>query len=396
MLADCFSCTGCGACAAICPVNCISMDEKYGGFKYPVIDEKRCLNCNQCEKSCPVLNGTWLASESTYAVGVQNKDDSVRRISTAGGFVGLICDEIFRNKGVVYAACYDSDNNVYFDRLTTRDECIKKRMFGSKYVSSELNNSFGNILNDLRNGLYVCFVGLPCQVSGLKHFLRKEYNRLLLIDLTCYGAPSPKLYREYLNYCEQEYRDKVVAVNFRDKTFGYSVPSMSVEFASGKTRGQNSIIKSFLRTYFSNLSCRDSCYKCKFKGVNRESDFTIGDCKAIGKYNRAMDDDKGTTVVYVHSAKGENILKKMKDNMIATDLPLEDILKTCGVKMTSSMEENINRNKFFEDMEIMTYDDLINKYCPASLEERLTNIFKQTLLITGLNKTGIMKKLKGR
>ena len=52
------SCTGCGACAYVCPKKCISFkkDETYYDIAYPVIDEKQCINCGKCQKSCPALN----------------------------------------------------------------------------------------------------------------------------------------------------------------------------------------------------------------------------------------------------------------------------------------------------------------------------------------------------
>lgn len=396
MLADYKVCTGCGACQVACPTKCISMAEEYGGFRYPRINKNICIECGKCEKICPVINFKIDKAENTRVIGVQNKNEKIRAISTAGGFVGLVCDDIFNKSGVVYASGFKNNNEVCFGRFTSMAECLKKRVFGSKYVASELGETYNSIRNDLENGLVVCFVGLPCQVSGLKHYLDKDYSKLLLIDLTCYGAPSPKLYKEFIDYCEKKYNDSISNVNFRDKSFGYSAPSMSIRFASGKVRGQNSVIKSYLRTYFSDLSCRTSCYNCSFKTISRECDITVGDCKAIGKYNKNLDDDKGTTLVYIHSFKGEQLIDNIKANMNFTELPLNDVVKTCGVKMISSMRDNPMRYDFFADMNNMDYIELINKYCPPSLEEKMINIFKQFLLWTGLNKTGIMKKLKGR
>lgn len=50
-----YDCTGCGACKAVCPVDCISFVSDEEGFSYPVADSG-CINCGKCEKVCPVIN----------------------------------------------------------------------------------------------------------------------------------------------------------------------------------------------------------------------------------------------------------------------------------------------------------------------------------------------------
>ncbi|MCM1270052.1 MAG: 4Fe-4S dicluster domain-containing protein [Ruminococcus flavefaciens] len=46
------NCCGCSACYAVCPVSAIEMKEDEEGFCYPVIDEKKCLNCKKCLSVC--------------------------------------------------------------------------------------------------------------------------------------------------------------------------------------------------------------------------------------------------------------------------------------------------------------------------------------------------------
>ena len=46
------NCTGCSACMAMCPVQCISMIPDEEGFLYPHIDEKKCKRCYVCVKAC--------------------------------------------------------------------------------------------------------------------------------------------------------------------------------------------------------------------------------------------------------------------------------------------------------------------------------------------------------
>ncbi len=49
-------CCGCEACVQRCPKSCISLVEDTEGFFYPEVDVKVCIDCNLCEKVCPVIN----------------------------------------------------------------------------------------------------------------------------------------------------------------------------------------------------------------------------------------------------------------------------------------------------------------------------------------------------
>lgn len=388
------SCTGCTACASICPKKCIVMVEDEEGFDYPKVDTEKCIDCSLCEKVC-VVGKRIISPDSTYTIAFQNKNENIRENSSAGGAVGAIFAEVFNAGGVAYGAGYDKDNIVRHMRVTSMLECKRNKIFASKYVTSDLGETFAMAKNDLATKPFVCFVGLPCQIAGLKSYLKIEYPNLITIDLTCYGVPSRRLYREYISHLEDHYSAKVVDVRFRDKSFGYSAPTMFVEFSDGKSRSQNRHIKSYLRAFFSNISMRPSCYKCSFKGVNRISDFTIGDCKNIKAFVPSMDDDKGTTVMYVHTEKAKQLLNRIND-VIISEVPIDEVLKTCGRKMSESATENPVRENFFADINSLSYEKLIRKYCPASLNEIVSSFIKEILLITGLNRTSILRKLKRR
>lgn len=55
-LIDSEHCTGCAACANVCPVGSISMVEDEAGFFRPKIAAESCKQCNKCMNVCPVLN----------------------------------------------------------------------------------------------------------------------------------------------------------------------------------------------------------------------------------------------------------------------------------------------------------------------------------------------------
>jgi len=387
------NCTGCTACSNICPKSCLEMVYDMEGFNYPKIDESKCNNCNLCELVCPILNSKGLGREDTLTYAVQNKNNDIRKESTAGGFFGVVAECVLNNEGVVFGAGFDSQLRVQHGYVQTIDELKKSSFCGSKYVQSYLGHCFKDVKDFLNTGKLVCFSGLPCQVAGLKSYLRKDYRNLILIDLTCYGVPSPKLYKMYLEYCNKKYKIGVKKVIFRDKSYGYSLPNIRLILNNGSIKEQNSIVKSYLRPFFNGFSSRPSCYNCKFKTVERVSDYTIGDCKNIGRFHKELDDDKGTTVVYIHSKKGKEFLDNIKDNIILKELNIVRVLNSCGKKMIVSDIPNNTRDNFFKDIDILSYEKLINKYVPISYKERIANIIKPLLLKSGILNFNMVKKI---
>ncbi len=388
-------CTGCSACSSVCSKSSISMQEDDEGFDYPIVDAVTCINCHLCEKICPVTLPQ-PKSEATYTICIQNKDERVRSRSSAGGVIGAVYQAVFQLGGIVYGVGFDEGNMVRFMKAETLEECFRLKLFTSKYVPAELDNVLSKVKADLDTERIVCFVGLPCQVAGLHSFLRHEYENLWLIDLTCYGVPSRKLYREYLEYLENTYHEKITDVRFRDKSFGYMAQTMSVELKSGKVKSQNCAVKSYLRCFFKDIASRPSCYECHFKTVDRVSDITVGDMKSIYKFVQSMDDDLGTTVLYVHSEKGKKILDAIDDQVRFAEVPLEGVLNTSGKKMVSCPKQNPERVAFFSEIDNLSYEMLVKKYCPPDISEYIASMIKGVLKVTGLNRTGVLKAIKRR
>lgn len=389
------SCTGCSACTSVCPKGCILMQEDAEGFDYPVIDSTNCIDCHLCEKICPISQPQ-LSASNTFTVCVQNKDERVRSKSSAGGVIGAVYQAVFQRGGIVYGAGFDENNMVRFMKAETLEECFQKKLFASKYAPAELDNVLAKVKADLDAERIVCFAGLPCQVAGLHSFLRHEYENLWLIDLTCYGIPSRKLYRRYLEYLEKTYHERISDVRFRDKSFGYAAPTMSIELKSGKVKSQNCAVKSYLRCFFKDIASRPSCYECHFKTVDRVSDITVGDMKSIYKFVPSMDDDLGTTVLYVHSEKGKKIIDIIEHQVRSAKVPLEGVVSTSGKKMVSCPKQNPKRVAFFSEIDNLSYAKLVKKYCPPDISEYIANTTKGVLKATGLNKTGLLKVIKRR
>lgn len=374
VISDKAECCGCTACSSICPRNCIEMLPDEEGFLYPSIQSGDCIGCHACEQVCPFPEGN-AAQESRASVyaAVQYADEAKRFTSTAGGAFSLIADHLLRDGAVVYAAGYDGDAVVCHQRVETGDGVAGLR--GSKYVQSRLGDVFRRVKTDLQDENTVLFTGTPCQIHGLKKYVG-DNEHLYTIDLLCLGVSSPALFREYVNYLSGKYGERVARIQFRDKHYGYAAPNIRICFHSGRFIEQQYDSKVhadlFFRSYY---DARPSCYSCKFRGIARVSDFTIGDFTEIGSVSREMDDDKGTTKLWAHSPKGQALLRELS-------LPHKmTVLEESASNIVGGPERQIpqpeRRAEFFRDAGTMEYAALIRKWAPKSLRGELVGLAKR-------------------
>ena len=297
-------CCGCTACFHICPINCIVMKEDEEGFLYPNIDKAKCIHCNKCKEVCPNRNIENRNTRTQTFVGYY-KDDEVRKQSSSGGIFSAIAEWILQQKGVVFGAAFDENFEVHHIAVETKEELIKLR--GSKYVQSRLENTFLEAKEYLEKKRKVLFTGTACQIAGLKNYLSAEYENLYTVDVLCHGAPSPKIWRMYLDDKKEQYQASINKVEFRNKDDGWKNYFINIAFSNMKRFYTHYYKDKFMRMFLDNLDLRPSCYSCVFKEIPRISDVTIGDSWGVENYMPDMDDDKGTSVILVHSSNGEKI-----------------------------------------------------------------------------------------
>ena len=191
------NCCGCSACVQICPKQCISMAADNEGFLYPQVNSAICIDCGLCEKVCPVINQS-APREPLVVYAAKNNNEDIRLKSSSGGIFTLLAEKVIEEGGVVFGAKFDADWNVVHDYTETIEGLAAFR--GSKYVQSIIGDNFKTAKQFLNNGRKVLFSGTPCQIAGLKKYLRKEYDNLLTVDVVCHGVPSPMVWRDYLDY----------------------------------------------------------------------------------------------------------------------------------------------------------------------------------------------------
>lgn len=312
---------------------------------------------------------------SVISYAVQSRQKNIRLRSTSGGTFSEIARSFIRTGGCVCAAGYDEQGKVVHKLINTISEIDE--LCESKYVQSDLNNCFADVESCLSSSRKVLFVGTPCQVAGVKAYLRNKDEKLYTIDLVCYGVPSPMIYIEWRAEIERVYKKKIAYVHFRDKSFGYAAPNVKIVFKDGSSAEQTFLIKSYMKTFMSGLNVRPSCSECAFKGIDRCSDLTFGDCWHIGVFQKAMDDNLGTTSVYVHSPKGSMLLDMIKNQVKISQIDTQQEIKLDGRKINESVQKNPNSIIFFNDARTLPYDVLVKKWVPDSKKEMLVTIIKR-------------------
>ena len=377
ILADKNQCTGCTACANICPKSCIEMKEDDEGFAQPVIDNSKCISCLACERVCPILNNHTHKDEETKAYAALSKNDETRLESSSGGIFSELAKLILQSNGIVYGAKYDDD----FKVIHTGIEDIEslKELRGAKYSQSDLSTIFQIIKTQLNNGRQVLFSGTPCQIGGLKAFLKKDYDNLYCIDFVCHGVPSPLVWKKYIEYRSQVDADNQVPeyINLRNKESGWSHYSYQVEFAYSKSNHylcQNDK-DLYMSLFVNNYILRRSCSNCYYKGYSRESDITLGDFWGIWDILPSMDDNKGTSVVFTHSNKGEKLLNSAAIHLQSNPVTLDQATMMNPSLLKSSFPKE-NRERVLKEISqngFHTKDKIIEIINQDTLKASLEN-----------------------
>lgn len=317
------NCAGCTACMAACPQNAISMVEDEQGFLYPIVDEEKCINCDICNLSCPMLK-TYSSLNEYSAYAVKHKDICVLNDSTSGGIFTAVSDYILDQGGVVYGAALDNEMVVRHIRGISPKE--RNRMRGSKYVQSDLGNTLEQVRNDLSAGKTVLFTGTPCQVAGLKSYLKKEYDNLICMDLVCYGVANPRVFRDHIYLLSKKLHTIIKGYSFRPKKWGWHA-NRALVFGDHKVFHSTPYTDLWSQLYYSRIVTRPSCNKCPYSNLYRNGDISIGDCQGIDKVLPNFGSYNGVSLAIVNTQKGRAVFDAISNAVVYEQLNIEDIMQ---------------------------------------------------------------------
>lgn len=389
-------CSGCHACASACPKNCIQMISDKEGFWYPRVATEQCVNCGLCERVCPIIN-KWNpdSTQIKNIIVAQNLNETIRINSSSGGIFTLIAEFIIDQGGVVFGAAFSDDfRSVYHICVDNKNDLEKLR--GSKYVQSKIDDVFIRTKEYLDSGRMVLFTGTPCQIGGLNSFLRKDYNNLFTQDIICHGVPSPIIWEKYVEQCERKAASKMRRVFFRHKKYGWKSFSMSMEFANNTKYIRTLQEDPYIRLFFSNSCLRPSCYSCSFKTESRQADITLADFWGVQYTVSKMDDDKGTSLVIIHSEKAVNLMKSISSFIISQDIDMDAVLKY-NPALIQSAQKNVHREMVFKRIASYDIEDVVNNLFPIKFKSKIKSILSKIGILNSLTKTkAIMIKAEKR
>lgn len=368
-------CTGCGACSNICPKNAIEMQADNEGFLYPVVDETKCVDCGICEKICPVMHPKSKDAEIIAVYGALHKDEKIRIKSSSGGVFTAIAEYILSKNGVVFGAAFSEDFKSVRHIAVESSERLEL-LRGSKYVQSDIGGAYKQAKHFLEQGRAVLFTGTPCQIGGLKAYLGKDYEKLYTQDLICHGVPSPAVWKAYAEHLERKYADKLYGVSFRNKKSGWKTYSVSAVFADNAKYEQVASRDEYMRGFLSDIYLRPSCYACNFKGGKGGSDITLADFWGIENVIPDLNDDKGTSLVLVNSAKGEHLLNAVTGELMCLAVNAEESVKY-NAAYSRLPKCSKSRAVFFKNLERDGVMKCVEKATKKSLVKRISGKVKR-------------------
>ncbi len=344
-------CCGCGACAARCPKQCITLQSDEEGFLYPKVDIFTCIDCGLCEKVCPMIHPHSNEENQQKAYAAINPDDEVRLQSSSGGVFTILAEQVLTEGGVVFGARFDEQWQVVIDYTEHVEGLAAFR--GSKYVQARTGNSYQQCERFLKAGRKVLFSGTPCQVSGLHRFLRKSYSQLITVDFICHGTPSPLVWGKYLQEVVEAGKQAIGDHSYRVQRLGWKRYKGRIEnnVSEGLSLCFPKDDSHYMRAFLSDLILRPSCATCPAKEGRSHADLTIADLWGAGQILPEMDDNKGTSLLFVNTIEGEQFLQQLP-------LRSREINKQQAVSYNSAYLKSVvmhpKREEFFNDLPTST------------------------------------------
>ena len=357
-------CTGCGACANVCPVGCIVMTRDEEGFFYPAINETLCVSCGLCKKVCQISVSVPKEDHQVYAL--YNKEEEARKKASSGGIFELAAKEILKKNGVVFGVKMDGLEAVhtYIEKEEELDLLI-----GSKYMQSKIGDTYKQAKKFLDRGKNVLYSGTPCQIQALHKVLGKEYENLYTIDFVCHGVSSPKIFNKYISEV-LKMDDTIKSICFRDKTEGWSDFSMCIENTSGIKYRKNMHEDIYLQSFLKNLNLRSSCFSCTCRTISRVSDITLGDLWGCSEIFSDWNEEKGYSLAIIQNQKGKQLFQEIKDQVVYRTLEIDKAI-SYNQSMISSPWDEFSRDLFFRYVRKESLEKSIEKAKQEGLKKKV-------------------------
>lgn len=352
----------------MCPKRCIRAVSDDEGFLRPIIDEKKCVGCGLCRITCPINNRTLERDHSNRAYLYQSNSKGNKKESASGGAFKDICQSFIGDCSnfAIFGVELDSACCARFAHVDSLEEV--GRFSGSKYVQANIGETYSDVKKCLKEGKLVIFSGTPCQVDGLRNYLRQPYDSLLCIDLICHGVGSPRVFRRYVDFLEREYGSKIVDFRFTDKRGGWLHKRLVTRFANGKEYSRMAITLDdpYMTAFLSHVIMRPSCYLCRYTNLARVGDVTIGDAWGVEKRKPKHYYQEGVSLVIPSTDKGKITVQSCASYGRLDEVNLTDYVKD-NPQLQRPIEPHPNRDHL---MSLATSNEVPFKEFASQLQYR--------------------------
>lgn len=374
-------CTGCSACEQVCAHGAIHMRQDYEGFVYPHVDTKKCNECGLCSMICPQKQGEEQREEKTEIYATYNTNENVRAASTSGGLFSLFAQWVIEQGGVVFGAAYTDTWMVRHEVAKDANEYARFR--GSKYVQSDVTVIYKQVKTYLKDDIWVLFSGTPCQIDGLKAYLRKDYEKLLTIDVVCHGVPSPKLWSKFLNWLKKKHDIKNFEdIRLRDKRKGWEKCRVVFDCISNSCEKKSLVFfwggDTYTNLFEQGISLRPSCNQCKYRSIMHPSDITLGDCWHFQAYAPELFDNKGLSMIMLHTEKGKQLFKELTTSLVYKNIKPEIVAEQIAAE-AGYYSESSGAREFYILQNILPLEVAAKYAKRKSLAQRIKTKFNKLL-----------------
>ncbi len=376
-------CTGCRACEQICPVKAIIMKEDDEGFIVPEVNKEKCINCGLCKKTCGQIDRFYNDNnfEKKKFIGVKPKEKEIAKNSTSGGIAYLITEWIVKNNGVVFGCAYNESlmpNQMY----ATKEEELQK-FRGSKYVTSNTRNTFSETKRFLEEGKEVLYIGVPCQIGGLKKYLKRDYENLYTIDIVCHGVPSQKIFKRYLENEEKKLGEKIIEYNIRSKNkVNWGMGFCAEIKTKTKIKYSKADFDSYYTAFLNGKIYRECCYECKYSNLDRVGDITLGDLWGIEQFDYEFYDKNGVSLAIINTEKGEKMFHEIENKVEYRLYNKDNVTKFNGNLRQPTLRPQ-TRDIIYKELDKLSFEKYASKYLKNKnkLKYILKNIIPQNIKI---------------
>jgi hypothetical protein len=328
----------------------------------------------------------------------KNPNEQIRMESSSGGVFTQLAEQTIEAGGVVFGVKWNEHFEAVHAYTETKEGLAAFR--GSKYVQSRVGATFKQAENFLKEGRQVLYSGTPCQIAGLRKFLRREYDNLLAVDIFCHSCPSPGVFRWYMSEVLHKVKkadvakcsflhpslDKILPIdalaeneniqiqqiNFRDKSSGWKSYSFQLKYSLKDNDSSNTYTilgndNAYMRGFLSGLYVRPCCFACPAKSGKSGADITLGDYWGIQSLMPELDDDRGVSALIINTEKGKQALHATTAEL--HEAPYEDLCAK-NPALVHSCRIPANRSRFFAPGTTI-FHQRIQVLCRVSLRRKL-------------------------